>query len=450
MTQAPTKNNNYLSHFQAMEGAVGANGHPWVRELRQRGWSSFSQLGFPTARRGNERWKYTNVAPIANATFSYPVNPAPDGEVKLTEVKKGALWQDQWTSLVFLDGYFSATLSTAAGSNGRYAGNLADAPGHHQDAAEQHLGRHARVEDDGFTALNTAFLRDGALLQIPDGYSAPEVVHLIFVTTEQNQPVVTHPRTLVVAGRNTELTVVESYVSLTDGASFTNAVTEMVLADGANVHHYRLLLENTQTFHVGTSRVYQGQDSTFTSASFAKGAALGRNDFQVLLDAPGASCTLNGLYLTTGSQHMDNLINIDHAKPHGTSRLFYKGILDGQSRAVFGGTVMVREDAQKTNAHQTDKNLLLSEDAEVDSKPSLLIYADDVMCGHGATAGHIDQDTLFYMRSRGLDLETASRILVQAFAGEIIDTVELLPLRDYLDRLYSEALPTPVLPSGGA
>ncbi len=312
------------------------------------------------------------------------------------------------------------------------------------------MAQHARVEDDGFTALNTAFIHDGALVQVPDGYSLPEVVHLVFVTTDRDQPMVTYPRTLVVAGRNTELTVVESYVSLTEGVRFTNAVTEIVLAEGAKVQHYRLLLENTQTFHVGTSRVYQGQDSTFTSGAFAKGAALGRNDFQVLLDAPGASCTLNGLYLTTGSQHMDNLINIDHAKPHGTSRLLYKGILDGQSRAVFGGTVLVRKDAQKTNAHQTDKNLLLSEDAEVDSKPSLQIYADDVMCGHGATAGHIDQDTLFYMRSRGLDPETASRILVQAFAGEIIETVQLQPLRDYLDRLYSQALPTPVLPSGGA
>jgi Fe-S cluster assembly protein SufD len=194
--------------------------------------------------------------------------------------------------------------------------------------------------------------------------------------------------------------------------------------------------------------VYQSQDSTFTSASFAKGAALGRNDFQVLLDAPGANCTLNGLYLTTGTQHLDNFINIDHARPNGTSRLLYKGILDGKSRAVFGGNVTVRKEAQKTDAQQTDKNLLLSLDAEVDSKPSLLIYADDVKCGHGATAGHIDDDTLFYMQSRGLDVETASQILIHAFASEIIDTVGLTTLREYLDRRFMEAIPTATLRLG--
>ena len=185
--------------------------------------------------------------------------------------------------------------------------------------------------------------------------------------------------------------------------------------------------------------------------AIAHGAALGRNDFGVTLAGTGAECTLNGLYLTAGSQHIDNYINIDHAEPYGTSRLFYKGILDGRSRAVFGGNVTVRKDAQKTDAQQTDKNLLLSEEAEVDSKPSLLIYADDVKCGHGATAGHIDEDTVFYMRSRGLDLPTASRILIHAFASEIIDTVALEPLREYLDERFRNAIPSAniALPIGG-
>jgi Fe-S cluster assembly protein SufD len=253
-----------------------------------------------------------------------------------------------------------------------------------------------------------------------------------------------------VAGRNTTLTVLESYVSLTDTRFLTDAVTEMVVGDGATVEHYRLLLESTEAFHVGVSRVYQGRDSTFNSGAFAKGASLGRNDFQVLLDAPGASCTLNGLYLTIGTQHMDNFINIDHAKPHGTSRLFYKGILDGHSRAVFGGNVTVRKEAQKTDAQQTDKNLLLSEYAEVDSKPSLLIYADDVKCGHGATAGHLDEDALFYLRSRGLDVETASRMLIHAFASEIIDKVQLATVREHLNRLFMEAIPNASLKFGRA
>ena len=287
-------------------------------------------------------------------------------------------------------------------------------------------------------------------MHIPRNFAAPQPVQLVFVTTGRQQPRVTYPRTLVVAEANSQVSLVETYISLTDGRFLTNAVTEIVVGDGANVSHNRLLLESLDAYHVGVSRVYQAADSSFTSASFAKGAALGRNDFQSLLDGPGANCTLNGLYFTTGSQHMDNFINIDHARPHCTSRLLYKGILDGKSRAVFGGNVTVRKEAQKTDAQQTDKNLLLSEEAEVDSKPSLLIYADDVKCGHGATAGHIDSDTLFYMRSRGLDVATASQLLIHAFASEIIDSVELEPLRDYLDAKFMEAIPDATLPLGRA
>ena len=223
------------------------------------------------------------------------------------------------------------------------------------------------------------------------------------------------------------------------------------MGENASVEHCRLLQDGRDAYHVGVSRVLQRRDSRFASVSIATGAALGRNDFSVELAGTGVECTLNGLYLTRGSQHIDNYINIDHTQPYGTSRLFYKGILDGQSRAVFGGNVTVRQDAQKTDAQQTDKNLLLSADAEVDSKPSLLIYADDVKCGHGATAGHIDADTLFYMRSRGLDLPTASRILIHAFASEIIDTVTPEPLRDYLDARFRDAIPDAniSLPIGG-
>jgi Fe-S cluster assembly protein SufD len=253
---------------------------------------------------------------------------------------------------------------------------------------------------------------------------------------------------LILAGQNTQLTVVETYVGSPGNNYFTNAVTEIALGEGAHVDHYRLLLESEGAFHVGTSRVTQGKDSEFTSASFAIGTALARTDLEVLLDAPGGYCSLNGLYLAGGNQHIDNLISIDHAEPSCTSRLNYKGILDGKSRAVFGGTVMVRPDAQKSDAQQTDKNLLLSQNAEVDSKPSLLIYADDVTCSHGATAGYINEDGMFYLRSRGLDPGTASRMLIHAFASEIIDTVKPEPLREYLDTLFNQAIPQKSLPVG--
>ena len=448
MTQVATRYPQYASDFQVLVEKDGAQ--PWLAQLREQAWARFTELGLPIARRGNEKWKYTDARPIANVAFEHPMDLDPAAGANASQIEQVAPWNDDWTSLVFVDGQYAPALSTSPSNSGTHTGSLADALKTHQGLVQEHLSRHAAFDDDGFVALNTAFLKDGAFVHLPDDAPSPQVVNLIFVTTSWEQPRVTYPRTLVVAGRNTRLTLVESYVSLTDTRFLTNAVTEIVVGDGANVEHYRLLLESTEAFHVGVSRVYQGQDSTFTSGAFAKGASLGRHDFQVLLDAPGASCTLNGLYLTSGTQHMDNFINIDHAKPYGTSRLLYKGILDGHSRAVFGGNVMVRKEAQKTDAQQTDKNLLLSEDAEVDSKPSLLIYADDVKCGHGATAGHMDEDTLFYMRSRGLDVETASRMLIHAFASEIIDTVRLTPLREFLDRLFMEAMPIASLKLGRA
>lgn len=422
----------------------------WLREIRQQAWSSFHRLGFPTARRGNENWKYTNVRPLAAAGFEAPAClPNPDA-LGSQLLQQSVPWVDGWVNLVFVDGKFAASHSSGLQeSKGAHVANLAGAIASGEPMAERHLATHAQFAEDGFTALNTAFVQDGAFVHIPDGSRAPAPLHLIFVTTDNWQGKATFPRNLVVVGQNASLKIAESYLSVSGFRYFTDAVTEFEVGDGADVEHYRLLLESPEAFHVGTSRVHQGQDSSFKSGAFAMGAALARNDFQVTLDAPGASCSLNGLYLTTGNQHIDNLINIDHAKPHTTSRLFYKGILDGKSRAIFGGTVLVRKDAQKSDARQTDKNLLLSAEAEVDSKPSLLIYADDVQCGHGATAGHIDQETLFYMQSRGLDRETASRILIHAFASEMIETVALEPLRDYLDNLFRAAMPTGTLSLGG-
>ncbi len=435
----------YASDFEAL--TAEDVGPAWLTNLRLHAWGRFQELGLPIARRGNEKWKYTDARPLANVAFGHAPDLEPETGAGRDAVAGAVALPPDWVNLVFVDGGFSPALSSPV-DDGWYAGSLAGALDNRQSLLEEHLSRQASFDDDGFVALNTAFLRDGALVHIPRSFAAPRPVQLVFVTTGRRQPRVTYPRTLVVAEADCEVSLVETYISLTDERFLTNAVTEIAVGDGANVTHNRLLLESLDAYHVGVSRVYQATDSSFASASFAKGAALGRNDFQALLDGPGANCTLNGLYFTTGSQHMDNFINIDHAQPHCTSRLLYKGILDGKSRAVFGGNVTVRKEAQKTDAQQTDKNLLLSPEAEVDSKPSLLIYADDVKCGHGATAGHIDADTLFYMRSRGLDVATASQLLIHAFASEIIDTVELEPLRDYLDARFMEAIPDATLPMG--
>ena len=415
MSTQTIRHPHYHEDHQAL--AAASPGPAWLADLRAAGWERFNEIGFPTARRGNERWKYTAVAPIARVNFTYPFINA------------------ESTENTELDFGFSQVSAAA------FDGELGE-------EVRLHLGSLAPMNDDGFTALNTAFLHDVAVLRVPDGSDAPVAVCVnhTFPVADGDQRYARHPRTLILAGRNSNLTVVETYTGRAGPRYFTNAVTEIVVDEGAQVDHYRLLNESPGAFHVGTTRVRQERDSSFSSASFALGTALARNDFAVTLDGPGAYCSLNGLYYTGPGQHIDNLISIDHVQPRCTSRLNYKGILDGDSRAVFGGEVLVRRNAQKSDAQQTDKNLLLSEDAEVDSKPSLMIYADDVQCSHGATAGQIDAQTLFYLRSRGLDLETASRMLVQAFAREIVDTVKPETLRNYLESLFDRNIAVKSLP----
>lgn len=458
-TTAATAVADEYPHFAGAYAAQAPPAAPALAALRRRGWDAFGRLGLPTARRGNEPWKYTNIAPIARAEFAGAGAVADtDGaavSVTLDDLQAYAPWQPDWHTLAFVDGVFAPGLSSAGSGNGGGSGwsvcTLSDAAAVGSGAGVgvglNLLGELAAPDADGFVALNTAFIGDGAVVIVPPDADGG-VVNIVYLAT---RPAAVHPRTLVLAQRNSRLTVIETYAGPDDTRYLANAVTEIHAHAGAKVEHYRLLLDGKDAYHIGVSRVMQHRDSVFSSVSIARGAALGRNDFGVTLAGTGVDCTLNGLYLTTGRQHIDNYINIDHTQPHGASRLFYKGILDGQSRAVFGGNVTVREGAQKTDAQQTDKNLLLSEQAEVDSKPSLLIYADDVKCGHGATAGHIDLDTVFYMRSRGLDLPTASRILIHAFASEIIDTVALAPLRDYLDAQFQQAIPDAdiTLPLGG-
>ena len=443
MTQTATRYDRYLSDFRDLERSPRTNGVDWVHELRRHALDRFSELGLPTARRGNEKWKYTNIAPIANTAFGYYAGDGETSGSPIADLQGMAPWREGWLNLVFVNGHYSGVHSDGHSDNdGVTVARLAEAIVSDREVVEPHLARYASVEDDGFTALNTAFLQDGAFVHIPAGASLSSPINLVFVSTGRGDPSISHPRVLVVADAHSKATIIESYIGDGEDRYFTNSVTEMVIGDSAEVDHYRLLEESDAAFHVGVARVRLAENSVFSSNSFSKSAALGRYDLSVLMDGPGASCFLRGLYLTTGNQHIDNMINIDHARPRCTSRLSYKGILDGKSRAVFGGTVWVREGAIKTDALQSDKNLVLSPDAEVDSKPALFIYADDVKCGHGATAGNIDPETVFYMRSRGVDLDAASRLLIYGFASEIIDAVQQEHLREYLERLFLESLPS--------
>ena len=431
---------SYLSDYRAAERE--ANDPPWLRDIRARAMARFQELGFPTARRGNEKWKYTSVAPIARAEFGYD----PQRQLNRLSAKTVAAsvaWHDTWHRLVFVDGVFAPALSSSRAATGEVqACSLEEAVWSDSAGVEGHLARHASFTDDGFTALNTAFLRDGAFVRIPAGVAVETPIHLVFLSAGSADPTVSYPRVLVLAEAGSKATVIESYAGLDGGRYFSDAVSEMALEEGAEIEHYRLQAESESAFHVGMARVVQAEGSTYSSRAFFKGAALGRYDLSVLLEGQRSSCHLGGLYVTSGSQHLDNDVSIEHAGPETTSRLNYKGILDGRSRAVFGGTVVVRKEAQKTDALQSDKNLVLSPYAEVDSKPALFIYADDVKCGHGATAGNIDEDTVFYMRSRGVDVDTASRLLIYGFASEMIDGVLEPDLKAYLEATILETLPS--------
>ena len=431
---------SYLSDYRAAERE--ANGPAWLRDIRGQAVARFEELGFPTARRGNERWKYTSVVPIARAEFGYDPQRPLNG-LSVETVAASVPWQDTWRRLVFVDGVFAPALSSSPAAMGEVqACSLEEAVSADPVGVEKHLARHASFVDDGFTALNTAFVRDGAFVRVPAGLAVETPLHLVFLSSGSAEPTVSYPRVLVVAEAGSRATVIESYAGLDGGRYFSDAVSEMVLEEGAEVDHYRLQSESESAFHVGMARVVQAERSTYSSRAFFKGAALGRYDLSVLLEGRNSACHLGGLYTTSGSQHLDNNINIEHAGPETTSRLNYKGILDGRSRAVFGGTVVVRKEAQKTDALQSDKNLVLSPHAEVDSKPALFIYADDVKCGHGATAGNIDEDTVFYMRSRGVDVDTASRLLIYGFASETIDGVLEPDLKAYLESTFLETLPS--------
>lgn len=439
MTQTLTRYQQYETDYKSFDDSIGSGQPEWLRSMRLSAWSRFQELGFPTARRGNEPWKYTNVGPIADASLALATKPA---QVTLDQIKATAPWDDSWLNMVFVDGHYVSEYSGSASGNVTVT-SLAQAIANGDELVEQHLGQAPQFEEaDGFVSLNTAFVRDGAVLHIKQGVTGDKPVHLLFVSSGADEATVSHPRVLLVCESNSKATLIESFVGLDENVYFTNAITEISMASGAELQHYRLMQESEKSFHVGSARVQQESDSVYRSKVFERKVGLGRFDLYTNMDGEGSSCDLKGLYYTSGSQHVDNYININHQKPHSTSRLYYKGILDGKSRAVFGGTVYVQPGAIKTDSRQEDKNLVLSPDAEVDSKPALFIYADDVVCGHGATAGNIDQDTVFYMRSRGLDLEAASRQLIYGFADEIIEAVEDDGLRQYLEKLFLESLPS--------
>ena len=419
----------YLESFEALGRRVAGREPAWLRQRRERGMQRFSELGVPTTR--DEEWKYTSLSELKRNDFRLA---APASRViSAGEIKSMGFNEIEGCRLVFVNGRFMSGLSSLeAGSKEVDAGSLRDFL--ESDSAEAHLGRYADLENHALAALNTAFIEDGAFVRIPDRVAVEKPIHLVFVTVAEQANQVSHPRTLIVAGRDSQATVIETYIGMGEEAYWTNAVTEVVTAENAHIEHYKLQQEHVAALHTGFTYARQARDSRFASNSLSFGGRLVRSDTHVRLEGAGCECVLNGLYAVTGHQHIDHHTIIDHAMPHCNSHQLYSGILDGHSTGVFNGKVIVRQDAQKTDAIQSNKNLLLSRNADINTKPQLEIEANDVRCTHGATVGQIDEEAMFYLQSRGINRDDARSLLTYAFAADIIESLNVEPLRKPLEQ----------------
>lgn len=437
VTQIVKERSAYEAAFRVFQERLSASDPAWLSRLREGALSRFEESGFPTT--ADEEWKYTNVSAIAKGNFVPSIDAQASAPVLDAARLEPFLYQEARASrLVFVNGIYSAGLSSQEGlPEGVVAVDLSLAlKGEHSEIVREQLARSADYNENAFTALNTAFIDGGAFLFIPKGVRVEAPVHLLFLSTSQGgaESRVSFPRVLVFGAEESEATVIESYGSLEDDAVYlTNAVVEIVLAANARLEYYKVQRESQQAFHIATTTTSLGRSSSFNSTAITIGAAIARHDIRISFESEGAECWVDGLYVVGTGQHADTHSLIDHRQPHCTSHQLYKGILDGKSRAVFNGKVFVREGAQKTDAMQTNRNLLLSDEARVDTKPQLEIFADDVKCAHGATVGQLEEEELFYLVSRGLRPELARNLLTYGFAEEVITKINVESIRTQLD-----------------
>ncbi len=431
---------HYMAEFARVAAALPGRRLPWLARARQQALEHFAQTGFPTLR--HEDWKYTSVAAIERSRFA--AQPGQSGKPDTALAARiASLALPDAHLMVFVDGRYQPQWSRiGALPAGVELVSLAAVLECAPERVEALLCGSAGGYPSGFAALNAAFMADGACIRLAAGAAPERPIHLLFLATEPELAI--HTRNFVTAEAGSQVCIVEHHVGMDGLGYLTNSITDIAAARDAQVEHHKLQQESLKAFHVAGVNVDQRHGSRFTSSAFALGGGLARVDIQVGLNAARADCSLDGLYMTGGRQHIDHHTRIDHASPDGKSREFYKGVLGGASRAVFNGKVVVHADAQHTDAHQSNRNLLLSADAEIDTKPQLEIYADDVKCSHGATVGQLDPEQIYYLRSRGVDDASARALLTFAFAGEMVKRLGLASLQARLETLLRGHLPAPV------
>ena len=424
---------HYLAEYDRFRDSLASS---WPAQQRTEALDFLKTHGFPTRR--TEQWKYTDVSPITRRKFTLGNSAAAD--IDGTLVDRLRFSRLECHELVFINGNYSAELSRNVQlPTGATARALQSDRNENGDLLDRYFGE----EEIGhaFTALNTAFLSDGILVHAPDGTEIRAPIHIIHLGGREGETLMSHPRNLIALGRQAGAVIIETYAGIPDSEYFTNSHTSILAQAGARLDYYKIQNESQRAYHVGNTRIRQQADSRVDCHALSLGGKLARWDIDAELEQPGAEVNLNGLYLTNNRQHVDNHTLIEHKQPHTTSNEQYRGVMNGHSRAVFNGKVIVHEQAQKTEAYQSNANLLLSPHAEVNTKPELEIYADDVKCSHGATVGRLDENMLFYLRSRAVDEHTARSLLTYAFADEIIRDIKLPEIRERLDHYIAGELP---------
>jgi len=426
--------NWYLKNYELFENSLNGDRFSSINGLRKEALNKFSDLSFPTVK--DEEWKYTSIAPLLEHNFV----PSLNKKTLTKDQIENFLFDDLESNVVVvINGHFSEELTSLNKiPKGVEISSFAKAISSNSPLVKKHFSKYADFSKHIFTSLSTAFTRDGVLIHISEGKIIERPIHILFITSSENEKLLIQPRNLFVAEKNTQATIIEHFVNINSGVYFTNTVTEIVVGENAIIDHLRLQEESKSAFHIGRMDIDLERTANFTSHFISLGASLTRNDFNARFNDEGGECTLNGLFLTEGNQHFDVHTLIDHAKPHCNSHEHYKGILDDNSRGVFNGKVIVQPDAQKTNAFQENNNIILSKEALVNTKPQLEIFADDVKCSHGATIGQLDNDAMFYLKSRGIGEEAARAILIHAFASDVIKSVKVKPVRNYIEEILAD------------
>lgn len=428
----------YISHFEMFENSLNGRRDMPFHEVRKAAIARFSDLDFPTPR--DEEWKYTNIAPLLAHRFQLSAEPMKVNEVTLSEFLFPGVEKNRF---IFINGHFLEEPSNLhIRSKGLIVENLNKALADRPELIKKYLARVADFENDVFTALNTAFTNEGTLLFVEDGTVIDQPIHFVNISDARNGEFVAHPRNLMVMGKNSQVQIIESFHHLSDAPYFNNTVSEIVLEENARLEYIKIQEESERAFHFDTTQIDQERNSVYYSVNIDLGGGLVRNNQRVLMNDENCETHLFGFFLGGGNQHIDNHTFLDHAKPRCFSNEMFKGILYGKAKAVFNGKILVRPDAQKTNALQSNKTLLLTNDASVNAKPQLEIFADDVKCTHGATIGQLDDEALFYLRARGISEDMALAMLRYAFVGDVFENIKIDSVRKKMDHKIIKRLKT--------